>query len=413
MKSAAHIVTLHLDQHKTGGHPMECRGMLAEYDEAQDVLTVWDGTQMPHRAREIIVKTLRWSEERVRVICPDVGGGFGPKFVIYSEEIVVPLAAVLLRRPVKWIEDRREHFTATTMERDQAWTVRAAAGARRPLARPRHRDDPRPRRGDPARHQRAAELRHQRARPLSPARLPLHSLGRAHQQDAGNADARRGPAAGHLRDGARARRHRRQALPRPRRGAPPQSHRPRRNALRHAAAHPRRRHHDLRQRRLPRRPGARARQRRLRRLSRTPGRRPRSGPHDRFRSRQLRRRLRPRPVRKRARAHRPNRPRDGRDRRHRAGPGHRRPRWRRSPPTRWTRRSSIFASSPATPPRRPLGSARLRADRPRSAARPCIRQRRRCATRRSRPLPRSWIARPRTSRSSPACSAPAASLPAV
>ena len=125
-KAAAHVVSLELDQHKCGGHAIECRGMLAEYDDAQDLLTVWDGTQMPHRAREIIVKVLGWTEDRVRVVCPDVGGGFGPKFVIYSEEIVVPLAAYLLRRPVKWIEDRREHFTATTMERDQFWKVRAA-----------------------------------------------------------------------------------------------------------------------------------------------------------------------------------------------------------------------------------------------------------------------------------------------
>ena len=77
--AAAHVVSLDLDQHKCGGHPMECRGMLAEYDAALDALTVWDGTQMPHRAREIIVKVLGWSEDRVRVICPDVGGGFGPE----------------------------------------------------------------------------------------------------------------------------------------------------------------------------------------------------------------------------------------------------------------------------------------------------------------------------------------------
>ncbi len=125
--SAAHTVNLQLVQHKCGGHPMECRGMLADYDADVDLLTVWDGTQMPHRAREIIVKSLGWSEDRVRVVCPDVGGGFGPKFVIYSEEIVVPLSAYLTRRPVKWIEDRREHFTATTMERDQIWNVTAAA----------------------------------------------------------------------------------------------------------------------------------------------------------------------------------------------------------------------------------------------------------------------------------------------
>jgi aerobic carbon-monoxide dehydrogenase large subunit len=127
--TAAHVVDLELHQHKCGGHPMECRGMLAEYDDATGVLCSWDGTQMPHRAREIIVKSLGWSEDRVRVICPDVGGGFGPKLVIHAEQIVVPLAAWLVRRPVKWIEDRREHFTATTMERDQFWKVRACADA--------------------------------------------------------------------------------------------------------------------------------------------------------------------------------------------------------------------------------------------------------------------------------------------
>ena len=126
---AAHIVEFDLEQHKCGGHPLECRGVLAEYDDALDVLCSWDGTQMPHRAREIIVKSLGWTEDRVRVVCPDVGGGFGPKLVIYPEQVVVPLAAWLVRRPVKWIEDRREHFTATTMERDQHWKVRGAADA--------------------------------------------------------------------------------------------------------------------------------------------------------------------------------------------------------------------------------------------------------------------------------------------
>ncbi len=105
---------------------MEGRTVLAEYDEAQDLLTVWDGTQMPHRAKGVICELLGWSEDRVRVLCPDVGGGFGPKFVFFSEEILVPIAAWLLRRPVKWIEDRRESFTATTHERDQIWNVEVA-----------------------------------------------------------------------------------------------------------------------------------------------------------------------------------------------------------------------------------------------------------------------------------------------
>ncbi len=128
-RGAAHTVTIALHQHKGGGMAMECRAVLAAYDDVQDLLTVWDGTQMPHRAKGLIVDLLGWREDQVRVICPDVGGGFGPKFVFYSEEIVIPLLAWLLRRPVKWIEDRREHLIATTQERDQYWSLEAAVDA--------------------------------------------------------------------------------------------------------------------------------------------------------------------------------------------------------------------------------------------------------------------------------------------
>jgi len=69
---------------------------------------------------------LGWDEHRVRVITPDVGGGFGPKLIFYPEDVAVPLAAFLLKRPVKWVEDRREHFVATTQERDQFWDVEIA-----------------------------------------------------------------------------------------------------------------------------------------------------------------------------------------------------------------------------------------------------------------------------------------------
>ena len=68
-------------------------------------------------------------ESRIRVVTPDVGGGFGPKLVFYPEDAAVALAAILLRRPVKWIEDRREHFVATTQERDQYWDVEIAVDA--------------------------------------------------------------------------------------------------------------------------------------------------------------------------------------------------------------------------------------------------------------------------------------------
>ena len=65
-------------------------------------------------------------ENRVRVVTPDVGGGFGPKLVFYPEDVAICRRGCCLRRPVKWIEDRREHFVATTQERDQYWDVEIA-----------------------------------------------------------------------------------------------------------------------------------------------------------------------------------------------------------------------------------------------------------------------------------------------
>ena len=65
-------------------------------------------------------------EHQVRVIAPDVGGGFGPKNPFYPEEVVIPAAACLIRQPIKWVEDRREAFTATNHEREQLWDVEVA-----------------------------------------------------------------------------------------------------------------------------------------------------------------------------------------------------------------------------------------------------------------------------------------------
>ena len=127
--AAAHTVALTLKQHKGCGHPMECRGVIARFDAVENRLTVWAGTQMPHRAHAILVALLRMDEDRIRVVAPDVGGGFGPKFVSYPEDAVVPVAAKILGRPVKWIEDRREHFLTTTQERDQYWSIAAATDA--------------------------------------------------------------------------------------------------------------------------------------------------------------------------------------------------------------------------------------------------------------------------------------------
>jgi carbon-monoxide dehydrogenase large subunit len=111
---------------KGGGHSIEPRGVVARFDEGEGRLTVWDSTQMPHRVKAILVAALGLREHQVRVIAPDVGGAFGPKAVLHPEEVVVAAAAVLLRRPVKWIEDRYENFVATVLERLQYWDVEAA-----------------------------------------------------------------------------------------------------------------------------------------------------------------------------------------------------------------------------------------------------------------------------------------------
>ncbi len=113
---------------KGGGHSLETRGVLAAIDDTE-VLTVFDSTQMPHRAKAILVAALGLTEDKVRVIAPDVGGGFGPKAVFHPEELAVAAAAVKLGTPVKWIEDRFESFTATVHERVQVWDMDAAFDA--------------------------------------------------------------------------------------------------------------------------------------------------------------------------------------------------------------------------------------------------------------------------------------------
>jgi carbon-monoxide dehydrogenase large subunit len=123
---APHVIAQEFRLSKGGGNSIEPRGIIARYDAVEDQLTVWDSTQMPHRAKAILVETLGLAEQQVRVIAPDVGGGFGPKAVFHPEELAIPAAALLLRRPVKWVEDRFESFTATSGERDQIWTMQVA-----------------------------------------------------------------------------------------------------------------------------------------------------------------------------------------------------------------------------------------------------------------------------------------------
>src|SRR5574341_1359737 len=109
-----------------GGHAMETRGLLVQLDPGVDRITVWASTQAPHLLRRNIAQCLGCPELQVRVVAPDVGGGFGPKMIIYQEDIVIPWLAGRLGRNVRWIEDRREHFLATVQEREQVHDVEVA-----------------------------------------------------------------------------------------------------------------------------------------------------------------------------------------------------------------------------------------------------------------------------------------------
>ena len=120
-KQQAHLVLKRRFHYDHGASaPIETRGIVAHWDARAARLMVWDTTQAPVVIRNGLAAMLGLSEKQVRVIAPFIGGGFGPKIMMfYPEEVLVPWAALQLNRPVKWIEDRAEHFYATTNERNQ------------------------------------------------------------------------------------------------------------------------------------------------------------------------------------------------------------------------------------------------------------------------------------------------------
>jgi aerobic carbon-monoxide dehydrogenase large subunit len=124
--AAPHVFGDKFAVHKGLGMAIEGRGLVARYDALEDRLVVWLATQMPHMAHRMFINLLGRNETNTRVVTPDIGGGFGPKLVFYPEDIVVAAAALILKAPVKWIEDRREHFTTSTQERDQIWDMEIA-----------------------------------------------------------------------------------------------------------------------------------------------------------------------------------------------------------------------------------------------------------------------------------------------
>lgn len=127
--AAAHIFRERLSQHRGVAHPIEGRGVLASVDPGSGALSVWSSTQVTHELRNNIVEMLDLRPDEVRVIPCEVGGGFGCKFMVYPEEIAVVAAAKMLDRPVKWVEDRREHFLSAIQERDQYWEIEVAVDA--------------------------------------------------------------------------------------------------------------------------------------------------------------------------------------------------------------------------------------------------------------------------------------------
>jgi carbon-monoxide dehydrogenase large subunit len=123
---APHVFEERMWLHRGGGMSMETRAVTASHDAASDVLTVWSSTQTPHLGRRMLADLTGRNLESIRMIAPDVGGGFGPKAPFYAEEAVIPAAALKLGRPVRWVEDRREHFLSATQERDQHYDVAIA-----------------------------------------------------------------------------------------------------------------------------------------------------------------------------------------------------------------------------------------------------------------------------------------------
>ena len=125
-KQAHKIVQQRLIHQRLAPIAIEPRGVVARYLAAEQELTVWSATQIPHLLKTHLATMLRLPEERVRVIAPDVGGGFGSKLNVYAEEGLLAWLTMKLGRPVKWIEERRENFQATIHGRGQVGEVEAA-----------------------------------------------------------------------------------------------------------------------------------------------------------------------------------------------------------------------------------------------------------------------------------------------
>ncbi|MCH7714143.1 MAG: xanthine dehydrogenase family protein molybdopterin-binding subunit [Chloroflexi bacterium] len=109
---ADHVIRQKYDSQRVVPAPLETRGIIADYQAQSNSLTVWNSTQAPHRVRDYLAETLDRPADTIRVVAPDVGGSFGMKDCIYSEDVLVPYLSVMLERPIKWVETRQENMLA-------------------------------------------------------------------------------------------------------------------------------------------------------------------------------------------------------------------------------------------------------------------------------------------------------------
>lgn len=120
------VVSERLVSNRYSPTPIENRGLVASYDRERNFLTIWASTQFPHVMRTFLSEVLGFPENRMRVIAPNVGGGFGIKSAIFPDEVTVVILSMKLGRPVKWVEERREHLMVAGHERQQVHQIECA-----------------------------------------------------------------------------------------------------------------------------------------------------------------------------------------------------------------------------------------------------------------------------------------------
>ncbi|MCH7605869.1 MAG: xanthine dehydrogenase family protein molybdopterin-binding subunit, partial [Chloroflexi bacterium] len=107
---ADHVIRQQYEAQRIAPAPMENRGIIADYQSAEGMLTVWNSTQAPHRVKGYLSQALNLPEEKLRVIAPEVGGSFGMKDCLFPEDFLIPYLSIMLERPIKWLENRQENI---------------------------------------------------------------------------------------------------------------------------------------------------------------------------------------------------------------------------------------------------------------------------------------------------------------